>query len=146
MSKLIVRLVLAVLILISPGLAFADDAAFERDVRRLMVVTGAEAMSEQVVNQMLEMMLVNLSGDAAEYVRRFRAELDVSEILEMNVPIYMKHFTHDEIKQLIEFYESPIGKKTVAKLPLVMQESMAAGQKWGEELGQRIFNELQNLE
>ena len=149
MTRLMTGVVLAAILIASPMAAMAamaDEPTFEQDVRKLMEVTGAAAMGEQVVNQMLDGMSKNVTGESAEYLRRFRAELDPNEMVELNVPIYMKHFTHEEIKGLVEFYESPIGKKTIEKLPLVMQESMAAGQAWGEKLAQKILGDLQGLE
>ena len=32
--------------------------------------------------------------------------------------------------KLIAFYSSPIGKRLVGQLPIVMQESMAVGNEW----------------
>ena len=146
MTRLMTGVLLAAILIASPMAVMADEPTFEQDVRKLMEVTGAAAMGEQVVNQMLDGMSKNVTGESAEYLRRFRAELDPNEMVELNVPIYMKHFTHEEIKGLVEFYESPIGKKTIEKLPLVMQESMAAGQAWGEKLAQKILGDLQGLE
>jgi hypothetical protein len=58
------------------------------------------------------------------------------------IPVYNKYYTHDEIKQLIAFYESSLGKKLVEVTPLLTQETMIIGQKWGEKLGQDIVDEL----
>jgi hypothetical protein len=41
-----------------------------------------------------------------------------------------------------KFYESPMGKRMGEVTPLLTQETMAVGQKWGEKLGQDIVNEL----
>ena len=73
----------------------------------------------------------------------FRNEVNAKELTDLVVPIYAKHFSHDEIKQLIAFYNTPIGKKLVALQPQIMQESMAAGQKWGNKIGQRVMKKLQ---
>jgi hypothetical protein len=56
--------------------------------------------------------------------------------------VYNKYYTHDEIKQLITFYKSPLGKRLVEVTPLLTQETMVIGQKWGEKLGQDIIGEL----
>ena len=36
--------------------------------------------------------------------------------------LYDKHFTHQEIKDLISFYNTPTGKKTIDKLPEISGE------------------------
>jgi uncharacterized protein len=57
------------------------------------------------------------------------------------VPIYQKHFSEEEIRETIRFYRSPTGRKVIQTLPMVMQESMAAGQQWGQELARRVLDE-----
>ena len=42
-------------------------------------------------------------------------------------PVYAKHFTIDEIKQLTAFYKSPLGTKTLTEMPQVVAETMNTG-------------------
>jgi hypothetical protein len=63
--------------------------------------------------------------------------------MNMILPIYDKHFTHQEIRQLITFYESPLGRKISTTLPEIQQESVDAGRAWGEKLGDRMHQQLQ---
>jgi hypothetical protein len=67
----------------------------------------------------------------------------VDDLEDLVVPIYDRHFTLGEVNQLIAFYSTPTGKKVIAEMPGVMQESMAAGQKWGEALGAKIGAQLE---
>jgi hypothetical protein len=39
---------------------------------------------------------------------------------------------------MIRFYSTDLGKKTIRVMPALMQESMAAGQQWGQALGPQI--------
>ena len=55
------------------------------------------------------------------YVRIFTAPEMKKQIAEL----YEKHFTHDEILQLTEFYRSPLGQKTITGLPAIMKDAMA---------------------
>jgi hypothetical protein len=57
-------------------------------------------------------------------------------------PVYNKYYSQEEIKQLIVFYESPLGRKVIEVTPLATQETMLIGQEWGEKLGQDIVDEL----
>jgi hypothetical protein len=57
---------------------------------------------------------------------------------EIMFPIYHKYFTGAEIKEMIRFYSTDLGKKTIRVMPALMQESMAAGQQWGQALGPQI--------
>lgn len=53
----------------------------------------------------------------------------LSEVEQATIPIYTKHFTVDEIKQLTALYQSPLGKKMLEKMPLILSDSMEMGQR-----------------
>ena len=45
------------------------------------------------------------------------------------INVYLTHFNQTEIDGLIEFYQSDVGKSMTQKMPLVMRDSMMAGQQ-----------------
>ena len=51
------------------------------------------------------------------------------EMMAEMAPLYARHFTTDEIRQMAAFYRSPLGAKILTTMPAVMGESMALGQK-----------------
>lgn len=51
-------------------------------------------------------------------------------LLDRLVPLYHKHYTRDEIKALIRFYETPLGKKVAALRPQITKESMVVAEEW----------------
>ena len=46
--------------------------------------------------------------------------------------IYDRYFSDDNLKQLIAFCQTPAGKKTMQAFPSIVQESIAAGEAWGQ--------------
>ncbi|MEC8831971.1 MAG: DUF2059 domain-containing protein [Bacteroidota bacterium] len=44
---------------------------------------------------------------------------------------------------MIQFFETPVGKKYAASTPLILQESMQVGQQWGMKIGQDFQRKLQ---
>jgi hypothetical protein len=60
--------------------------------------------------------------------------------------VYARNFTADELRQLTAFYLGPIGQKFLEKMPVVAQESLAMGQKLGQEIAgelrSRMIDEL----
>ncbi|MGL6275643.1 DUF2059 domain-containing protein [Aeromonas dhakensis] len=46
--------------------------------------------------------------------------------------IYRKHFTEAELKELIAFYQSPVGKKSLDTMPAIFQESSLVGKSLAE--------------
>jgi hypothetical protein len=117
------------------------NAQKEADIRRLIAITGAA----QLGIQMMEDMETNLrpvlesSLPPGEYrhtlielfFQKFRSKARQESLVAMVVPIYDRHFSDEELKGLIAFYESPVGKKAVEVLPQVMDESREAGSRWG---------------
>jgi hypothetical protein len=49
------------------------------------------------------------------------------------VKIYMTEFTEPELKELTAFYNTPLGKKTVQKMPALMAKGAEMGQKRVQE-------------
>ena len=80
------------------------------DIKRLMEVTDVSSLGMQIMNRLILTMKQGRSEAHEKFWDDFRAEFDINELVGMIIPIYEKHLTHEEIKQLIAFYESPIGK------------------------------------
>ncbi len=58
------------------------------------------------------------------------------------VLIYARNFTPEEMHQMTAFYRTPVGQKLLEKLPTVTQESMRAGQAWGQRIGAEVQNRM----
>lgn len=117
--------------------------AKENDIRKLLIATGAGKMGVQVMKQMFGALKAQNPSIPSSYFDKLMNEVDPKELIEITIPSYDKHLTHDEIKELIKFYESPIGKKLIEKQPMIMQDAMVAGQKWGFELNRRMQEKIE---
>ena len=112
------------------------------DIVKLLRISGTDKLADQMMDAMIPQFQQLVPDIPKAFWDKFRAKLNIDDLLFACVPAYSKYYTHDEIKQLILFYESPLGKRMVEVAPLLTQETMAIGQKWGEKLGQEIVNEL----
>ena len=112
------------------------------DIIKLLRVSGAGKLADQMMPILISQFKQLVPDIPDAFWVKFRERLNIDEFILACVPVYSKYYTHDEIKQLIRFYESPIGKKMIKVTPQLSQETMAIGQKWGERLGQEIVNEL----
>ena len=74
------------------------------------------------------------------------AEVSVDEMLNRLVPIYNKYLSAEDLKGLIKFYESPLGKNLVNVIPQITRESTEAGQKYGIEASTRALKKLEGLD
>ncbi len=62
--------------------------------------------------------------------------------VKMLYPIYSKYLTQDELKQMIEFNNTPLGKKIIKTLPLITQEALRVSQAYGQTLGPKLQQSL----
>ena len=119
-----------------------EPATLEQDIRSLLHLTMPDSLLKQMMAQMIEPFRQAKTGVPNEFWERFLQKVDATELIELIVPIYKRHFTHQDIKELTAFFESPVGQKFLGKQAIVMQESMAVGQLWGESLGKQVQAEL----
>jgi hypothetical protein len=116
----------------------SDVSAKREDIRRLISVTGTENLLKQSLSGMIPQMKQAMPQVPDEAWREVEKPASIHEIIELYVSIYEKHFTHEDIKGMLDFYDSPLGKKTIEKMPIVMQEAMEAGNNWGIALAKRM--------
>ena len=70
----------------------------------------------------------------------------LNELAEQTAVIYADNFTAAELRDITAFFRAPTGEKYLQKLPEITQQSMAAGQQFGQavaaEMHGRIIEEL----
>jgi hypothetical protein len=71
------------------------------------------------------------------FFAKFQSKAEIHKLLDLIVPVYDKYLSDEEIKGLIQFYQTPLGQKTLRVMPQLMAESQEAGRKWGEGLGRQ---------
>ncbi len=122
----------------------AEDAAAKRqDIQKLLETTGAAKLGVQMVTQMLDIFKQQHPDVPGTVWDEFTNEFNAGSLMDLVIPIYDKHLTHEDVKGLIAFNESPLGRKVNSVMPTVLQESMAAGQQWGMEVAKRVQQKLE---
>jgi uncharacterized protein len=122
----------------APAKAPTGDAARIADVRRLLEITGSRGMVNDMKTSMLEQFKRSSPNLPPEMFNEMITEMKAEDLEEAIIPIYLKHFTASEIKQLIAFYQSPFGKKVTREMPQIFQEANEAGMDWGQNVVIRI--------
>jgi hypothetical protein len=74
-------------------------------------------------------------GDAQKVKAAVTEVLPYDELAQWNAEIYATKFTADELKELIKFYGTPVGKKAARLLPEISGE---VGKKIGPLMVQRL--------
>lgn len=135
----------AVILLVMGVAAWAQEAPAtkEEQVRELLVLLRAGEMGVQVVDGMIGSMKEALPSVPEEYWTKFRQQVKASDLVDLLVPVYAKHLEAADVEGLIRFYRSPTGQRFLDKQPVILQESMAIGQKWGEQLAAKAIKDIQ---
>lgn len=61
-----------------------------------------------------------------------------SRLVEQIIPIYTAKFTHDEIRDLLYFFNKPIGKKFIELNPEMIKVIQNTALEWGSEISQEV--------
>lgn len=123
------------------------DPAKAADIRQLMDIAGVKAIMTQVMESMgdtIKPLLTNAlpPGEYREklvdlFFIKFKSKADPQQLLDSIVPLYDKYLSPEEVKGLIQFYQTPLGQKWVQIMPKLTAESQEIGRKWGEGLGRQ---------
>lgn len=143
---------LTVMILaLSLGVAAQEDS-HRASVEKLLLVTNQDQLLEQVYPQIKQLVLgqvqqLDVPREQSPLIEEYfdkifnvmKEEMSWDKIKNDFIQLYMSVYTEAEINELIAFYESPIGQKTLEKMPLLMQESMAISQKYTMKIMPKII-------
>ena len=114
-----------------------------KEVEKMLELTGMEKLMSQVKRQMLTAIQKQQPNLGKEFWDKLDKKMDMQELVEKIIPVYDKYYTLEDLKAVNAFYESAAGKKVLATLPQVMQESMKIGQEWGESIGKQAAAEAE---
>jgi hypothetical protein len=63
---------------------------------------------------------------------------EAPKLLQEMVPVYAKHFTQDDVRAMVAYYDSPLGKKVIREQAMLVSECTQVGEAWGRALGPTI--------
>ena len=127
-------LILSILFTFSFNFSISQEDNYKGLLTDFIKAQGQFETFNATIDQMTSMMGVTLNED-----EKVEFTNDVmSSLIEMLVPIYKKHFTEQDLKDAIELFKTPIGKKISEKSPIIAQESMQASMQWGMELSTKL--------
>ena len=104
-----------------------------------MTAQGQFETFNATIDQMGSMMGVTIKESEKE---EFTKDV-MGSLIDLLVPVYKKHFSEQDLKDAIEMYKTPIGKKISEKTPIIAQETMQASMQWGMELSQKMQKYIQ---
>ena len=120
--------------------AVQAQPASKETVKLLMDKTGAGKLGVQAIQQMLPSLKAMAPNAPDKFWSEFMAEFKADELVDLIIPIYQKYLSEADVLAIFEFYSSPAGKRFIKSQPIIMQESMLAGQKWGEIISEKVLD------
>jgi uncharacterized protein len=127
------------------------SAAHLQIARDVVEVSGATRAFDTVIPGMMQQaysMFVQQNPDLQkplqESIAAIRPEFDGrrGEIRDIVATVYAKKFSEPELKELLTFYRSATGKKFVAEISGVLEESFSRTQEWGGKLSEDVVARL----
>ncbi|HEX3046370.1 MAG TPA: DUF2059 domain-containing protein [Bacillota bacterium] len=129
----------------------AQEDTYSASVEKLLVLMNENQLLDQVFQQLKSMQLkqlqqMNISPEQYPIMEKYftkiydiiREEMGWEKIKGDFIQIYKSVYSEEDIQQLIDFYESPLGQKVLAKMPFIMEQSIALSQKYMEEILPKI--------
>lgn len=165
------KIFIASMLLVTSFTAIADS--FDDDLRTLFELTGVKSnyagLNNVIINQMqsgfFQSAEQNIDANSlTEDQRKQVGELLKSRFTEMvngyqtyiaekmpyeaveseiYMPLYKETYTHDEVKELVSFYSSPVGKKTIEfsqKIP--EQAAKKSAEKYDSVISEYVKGEI----
>lgn len=126
-------------------LAGAQTTSFDEDLAKLMSVNGSIQTYDLLFDQLLIQLKPQKTVVSDSIWMNLKAEVfdkEVQELTNKLVPLYKEYFTHEDVKDLISFYESPLGRKLTTQTPKISKESMQMAQSWSMELMSKLYDWL----
>jgi uncharacterized protein len=137
---------------VKPDGASRLDPAKEADIRQLMEVTGASDLGQQIMtagiaqfrSSVIESQPDNPRAKqfADAFAVRFEKHFDAHSLADTVIPIYDKHLSGEDLKELLAYYRSPFGQRMLKVLPDVARESQAAGFSLGQKAALKAMEDL----
>lgn len=120
------------------------DTTKVRLIRQLVTKARLTDQAVQAIEQQLPAQRAANPRVPAAFWDRFldQARARRGELEEGYVTLYDRHFTAAEIRELLAFYDSPIGRRFLEVQPVLMREGIALGQEWGSRIGADVGRTL----
>ena len=122
--------VFVLIIALSVSSISSADAASGKEAEKLLNMIGIQAAMEQSMSQMLDIQLQQ-SPALAPYkgvMMEFLNENMSYESLKPDlIKIYSEEFTASELREIIAFYSTDVGKKSIEKMPTLMAQGGQLG-------------------
>lgn len=115
-----------ILTTLAPVSALADETTHRAAAERLLQLTEIEQLMSHSREQLLQLQ-VKTHPELAAYESQLRAflerHLNWASVKDEIVQIYMAEFPEADLKEMIAFYATPVGRRAVTKMPALIAKT-----------------------
>ncbi|MFH1824997.1 MAG: DUF2059 domain-containing protein [Candidatus Firestonebacteria bacterium] len=109
--------------IVCSGIVMADESKnIDKEKRDNIIKLIKPGYNIKIMKQMFEKSFGNMV-----------TEKDYQELAELMIPVYEKYYDNEDIKEMLKFNETPVGKKMIENGPLIMKETMEIAAKWASK-------------
>lgn len=121
--------------------------------KEIISVTGSSALFNPLIAGVVEqakLLLLqlnpNLSKPLTEVSEKIRSDLAprFDELVNEMAGLYGAKFTEQELKDLLAFYKSPLGKKVLIEQPTIVDASLKFAQTWANSLSDEVVAKMRD--
>ncbi len=100
---------------------------------------------EKVKDQFMQtnfMWAKDLNEVAAKLEKQYASRSD--ELLDAAARIYASHFTEAELRQILSWYQSPVGRKALVEEPKAFDEGLAHAGEWSQNFSEEVIARMRD--
>ncbi len=118
------------------------DKKKEAKIRKFLEVSGLRKSYEESLKKMPLDFVREFGQESRQTLKKLVTKKDVEKLMAKVVQGVDRNFSVKEIDELIEFYETPLGKKLAKNVPIIAANTDSSMKKWEEKLRVRALETL----
>jgi hypothetical protein len=144
-------LALALLFFTWPAAAQQPSANAIALAKEIVIVKGAVSIYEPIVGSVVDrakqlLLQTNpmLGKDLNEVAAKLHAEFAPrsSELINDAAKLYAAKFTEQELKEVLAFYKSAVGRKIITQESLILEQSIANADAWSDRISTEVLSKF----
>jgi uncharacterized protein len=136
-------------IALAPGLALGQaapsaDSVKRVGIRRMLELQNTDSLILVGIEQGMAQQTPSDPDIPPAFAQEFsnRLRRDIGVFVDRLVPIYDSLYTAEDVRQLVTFYESPLGQRLLATQPRIAEAMMPVAEQWGVEVAAQVMLEM----
>jgi uncharacterized protein len=123
------KLLCILAVVLISNISIAQDSDYKKDVLKYLELSGQSLTVRTVLKEITK----NIP-EAKKAAFTIEMESSVTVLMGKMADLYMTEFSQEEVKSLLAFYATPIGKKLAEKTPVISEKGQIIGKEWGQGL------------